>query len=441
VSSAAGNPIILPDRICNALSPQGETNMARIGLIMAILAASVVLAGEKPTSPQQGVARLIVILPAEAVLTVNGQATKQTGPQREFVTPPLLSGRDYSAVLHARWRENGQDVVVEREVTLRAGETVRVVLDKASANRSEPRRQREFLFTYEATLTGLPPGKLARLWFPVPSSNAQQDVTIVEQKLPPQAKAQMNTEAKYGNRILYVEAPADGEGKIPVSVTYRVLRREARGDEEDREANEGLIRLFLGADSRVPVGGKALRLLEGKPLPTDQLKLARMLYDTVNEHMVYSKKGTGWGQGDAEWACDNGYGNCTDFHSLFIALARAQGIPARFEIGFPLPEERGEGEVPGYHCWAWFKPKGRGWIPVDISEANKVKNTRPEMVEYYFGNLTPDRVAFSVGRDIQLVPPQSGPPLNFFIYPYAEVDGRPLDATQIQRKFRYKDLR
>jgi hypothetical protein len=112
----------------------------------------------------------------------------------------------------------------------------------------------------------------------------------------------MNTEAKYGNRILYVEAPADGEGKIPVSVTYRVLRREARGDEEDREANEGLIRLFLGADSRVPVGGKALRLLEGKPLPTDQLKLARMLYDTVNEHMVYSKKGTGWGQGDAEWA-------------------------------------------------------------------------------------------------------------------------------------------
>jgi transglutaminase-like putative cysteine protease len=97
--------------------------------------------------------------------------------------------------------------------------------------------------------------------------------------------------------------------------------------------------------------------------------------------------------------------------------------------------------VPGYHCWAWFKPKGRGWIPVDISEANKVKNTRPEMVEYYFGNLTPDRVAFSVGRDIQLVPPQSGPPLNFFIYPYAEVDGRPLDATQIQRKFRYKDLR
>src|SRR5439155_15548256 len=29
-------------------------------------------------------------------------------------------------------------------------------------------------------------------------------------------------------------------------------------------------------------------------------------------------------------------GNCTDFHTLFIALARASGIPARWNMGFPL---------------------------------------------------------------------------------------------------------
>ncbi|MCS7161356.1 MAG: hypothetical protein RMJ19_12865, partial [Gemmatales bacterium] len=79
-------------------------------------------------------------------------------------------------------------------------------------------------------------------------------------------------------------------------------------------------------------------------------------------------------------------------------------------------------------------------IPVDISEGNKVKETRPEMVEYYFGNLTEDRVAFTVGRDLDLVPKQSGPPLNYFIYPYAEVDGQPVSAAQFRRHFRYKDL-
>src|SRR5881227_3323734 len=102
----------------------------------------------------------------------------------------------------------------------------------------------------------------------------------------------------------------------------------------------------------------------------------------------------GWCRGDAVWACDSRTGNCTDFHSLFIALARSQKIPAKFEIGFGLPEKHGAGEVAGYHCWAKFKPDGKGWVPVDISEANK----NPKLKEYYFGNLTPDRVTFTTGR-------------------------------------------
>src|SRR5947207_2846041 len=80
------------------------------------------------------------------------------------------------------------------------------------------------------------------------------------------------------------------------------------------------------------------------------------------------------GQGDSVWACESKYGNCTDFHSLFISLARSQKIPAQFEIGFPIPEKRSAdemSEVPGYHCWAKFRPQGKGWIPVDISEASK----------------------------------------------------------------------
>jgi len=415
--------------------------MWRTALVLVMLLAGWLLAHEKISSQSQRTARLIVLLPAEAELTINDQPTKQTGGHREFETPPLEPGRTYSALLRARWREAGRVVVVQREVIFRAGETVRLLLEKETAKIPKASRQREFLFTYEAAVTGLPAGKPARLWLPMASSNAHQEVTVVERKVPPNSKVEVHTEPKYGNRILYVEASANAEGSIAVSVSYRVVRREVRGDERSRGEDAALAQLFLGPDSRVPVAGKVLRLIEGKPLPTDQLQLARALYDVVNSHMVYSKKGTGWGQGDAEWACDNGYGNCTDFHSLFIALARAQGIPARFEIGFPLPEERGEGEVPGYHCWAWFQPQGRGWIPVDISEANKVKTTRPELVEYYFGNLTPDRVAFTVGRDIHLVPQQSGPPLNFFIYPYAEVDGRPVEASQIHRRFSYKDLR
>jgi len=76
-------------------------------------------------------------------------------------------------------------------------------------------------------------------------------------------------------------------------------------------------------------------------------------------------------------------------------------------------------------------------VPVDISEANK----NPKMKEYYFGHLTEDRITFTTGRDITLVPKQDGEPLNFFVYPYVEVDGKPYAAEKVKRKFGYEDVK
>ena len=81
----------------------------------------------------------------------------------------------------------------------------------------------------------------------------------------------------------------------------------------------------------------------------------------------------------------------------------------------------GGGTIPGYHCWAEFYAAGRGWLPVDASEAWK----HPGHAGEYFGRQAPNRVLISVGRDIELVPPQDGAPVNILFSPYVEVDGRP----------------
>src|SRR5260370_11004691 len=159
----------------------------------------------------------------------------------------------------------------------------------------------------------------------------------------------------------------------------------------------------------------------------------RLFQEVVLGQMKYSKEGIGWGRGDADWACDSGRGNCSDFHSLFMAMARWQKIPAVFEIGFPLPAKSGEGEIPGYHCWAYFQAKEKEWTPVDISEASKA----PDRREYYFGHLSADRILFSRGRDIDLVPKQAGWPLNFFVHPYVEVDGKAWD--RVEKRYGYRD--
>jgi transglutaminase-like putative cysteine protease len=304
----------------------------------------------------------------------------------------------------------------------------------AAAEPAAPPKKRTFQFTYAGTVTDLKPGQTVRVWLPVPPSNDDQDVTILKEEAP--AAARIEREPVYGNRILFFQSLADAEGKVPFKVVYRVTRREVRG-EASKETQEDMARLarLLKPDAKVPIDGKPLELLKDRPVPDNQMEAARLLYDVVNNHMRYSKEGTGWGNGDSVWACESRYGNCSDFHSLFISLARSQKIPSVFEIGFPLPEKRGAGDIGGYHCWAKFKAAGKGWLPVDISEANK----HPEMKAYYFGNLTEDRIAFSTGRDLVLVPRQEGPPLNFFVHPYAEVDGKPVPKEKIKPVYAFKD--
>jgi len=299
----------------------------------------------------------------------------------------------------------------------------------------EPAKQksRTFQFTYQTTLQGLEPGQAYRLWIPIPQSNEYQIAAPVEGNQPSLGK--ITSESRFGNHIFYVEGKADAQGQATVFTEYRVTRKEVTSSGPVPTASE--VDMYLKADKMVPVDGKPLSLIEGKALPGDKMEMARTLYETVNGHMKYSKEGTGWGRGDSNWACDSKFGNCTDFHSLFISLARAQKMPAKFEIGFSLPEARGAGEIAGYHCWAFFQPEtGKGWVPVDISEANK----NPKLANYYFGNLTENRLTLSTGRDIVLEPRQAGPPLNFFIYPYAEVDGKPLTAEKIKRLVKYKDV-
>ena len=123
-----------------------------------------------------------------------------------------------------------------------------------------------------------------------------------------------------------------------------------------------------------------------------------------------------------------GQGNCTDFHTLFIALARASGIPARWNMGFPLAYGDGGAdgaqEVKGYHCWAEFYAPGAGWVPVDISEARK----HPELKAYFFGGLSGNRVLFTRARDASLEPAGTGRRLNYFIYPVARADGQDVSS-------------
>jgi transglutaminase-like putative cysteine protease len=319
-----------------------------------------------------------------------------------------------------------------------------IAVQTASPERKLAPKVREFTFHYRFRVKGLKAPKpeeedAVRVWVPCPSNSKEQE--IVRRSATAPAKVSEAEESRFGNRILFFQTRVPDSGEFTVDIPYDIVRREVLqettpGDGRAKEKLDGANRrLFLGADMLVPIDGKPLKLLAPLELRTDRLQLARQLYDLVDDHVAYKKVGTGWGRGDTNWVCDSRYGNCTDFHSLFMSLARSQGLPARFEIGFSIPSDKRKGPITGYHCWAWFHLDDRGWIPVDISEADK----HPELKDYYFGNLTADRAAFSTGRDLELVPKANHGPLNYFVFPHIEVGGETLPSENVELQFAFEE--
>ncbi|MFZ0535868.1 MAG: transglutaminase-like domain-containing protein [Candidatus Sulfotelmatobacter sp.] len=297
---------------------------------------------------------------------------------------------------------------------------------------------RHFTFHYAFTIKNLSPGEKIKVWIPAAHSDAYQEVKIISAK--GDLLLKKTRELKYGNQIYYAETDS-AKPELHFDIEYDVLRHEriALGPSTPHLVSVSLSpaerQEDLQPDVLVPVTGLpadlAVKVTHGKIQALDK---ARAIYDYVFTTMRYDKTGTGWGHGDVLYACDAKKGNCTDFHSLFIAMARSQGIPARFEIGFPLPSDQHSAEIAGYHCWSDFYIDGNGWIPVDISEAWK----HPEKRDYFFGAHDVNRVQFSMGRDLRLSPPQQGKPLNYFVYPYVEVDGR--EYPNVSLAFSFADV-
>ena len=201
---------------------------------------------------------------------------------------------------------------------------------------------RHFTFHYGFTVKNVPAGERVRVWFPAAHSDEFQEVKVISAN--GDLKLKKTRESRFGNEMYYAESPKGQASELHFEVIYDVIRHErltlgiarprlAEVELKDRDRKE-----YLQPDKLVPITGLpaelAVTVTEGETTP---LHKARAIYDYVFTTMSYDKTGTGWGHGDVLYACDAKKGNCTDFHSLFIAMARSQGIPARFEIGFPLP--------------------------------------------------------------------------------------------------------
>ena len=321
--------------------------------------------------------------------------------------------------------------------------------------------------------------KSVRAWFAMPQEQPEQKIADlkIECSVPHRI-----VKDDHGNSYIYVEAAPPGAKEIALGEAFKITRTEVVGAVDASKAKplsaeeKAKFAADLAANANVQLTPEIVEL--AKKIVGDEqnpVKAARKIYDWVLDNVDYwvkdpaNKKASP--VGSAEYCLSSKTGNCTDFHSLWIALARASGIPCRLVYGSIFkPELAGQDKDQSYHCWPMFYASGIGWISHDVAVADIFRGTFPlddkntplvklttasgyagpdeKMVEYYFGNIDERRVVFSIGRDLKLDPPQAGGPVNALPKAYIEVDGKPYSeksadgkTVQWSRKLTYTEVK
>jgi len=285
----------------------------------------------------------------------------------------------------------------------------------------------EIAVTYRTEVRNLPGDtRELHLWMPLPPDDARQEVHDLEVHTP--LAYTIERDPLFGNRMVHVASGREPES-FAVESRYRVVRHRLGPQQGQLDAAAAQKYLRLTGRLRVTdeIEGFTRRCVGKATAPRE---VARRVYDGLIDYLTYDKEIPGCGTGDTEWVMRHRRGKCDDYHALLTAILRSRGIPVRWEQGFPLPYPTDgamasgqlSGDCSGAHCWVSFYDPELGWVPVDMSEGDK----HPELHDFFFGHLTPNRFQVSEGRSLSLAPPQGGGPLPTFAYAYVEADGIPL---------------
>lgn len=288
-----------------------------------------------------------------------------------------------------------------------------------------------------------------RVWIPYPVSGKYQKIEDV--KIDGNFDSQnVLADGDTGNLALYAEwkKPSSEQRYVTFSFKASSFERKSGNFPAVEPVIPKYINPFLKETKFIPTDGEirkiALEATKGKRTIAEKHKA---IYDWMVENTKRDPSVKGCGTGIVDQALAKRGGKCADLSSVYVALARSAGVPAREVFGLRLGKKEGESDMTkGHHCWAEYYQPGYGWVqtdPADVLKFMLVNNISLEQADsvrkYYFNTVDSRRIVLGRGgRDIYLNPRQNGGPLNYFMYPYAEVDGKPLEWLAAQKKLKYK---
>jgi transglutaminase-like putative cysteine protease len=331
----------------------------------------------------------------------------------------------------------------------------------ASAYAQSASADRWRVFEVKTQVEVLKPTGVTRVWVPTPLT---QDVaylkTLGNTWEAEGGTAAFETDSKYGAGMVYAEFPSGVRPVLTLTSRFATrdiavdLSRPGQGKPEDRAA----LAKYTQATALLPTDGivkeTSSQIVKGKQ---GDLAKARAIYEWIVDNTYRDPKTRGCGTGDIKFMLENKVlgGKCADLNALFVALARAEGIPARdvygirvagSALGYKSLGREGGDITKAQHCRAEFYLPSHGWVPVDPADVRKVileegggKRADDPMVlaarERLFGSWEMNWLAYNYAHDLAL-PGSTRGKVGFLMYPQSETAEGRLDSLDPEN-FKY----
>ena len=280
--------------------------------------------------------------------------------------------------------------------------------------------------------------KDVQLWIPYPVADENQNISNVK-IVGDYDEAAVYTDRTFKTPMLYARWE-NGNKNRKLNFSFDVKRQEVI--KRDFPATETAwdpadYSLYLASTRLGPIDGEVKKLAEKITAgQTSVLGKAKAIYDWTCDNAYRNPETRGCGLGDVYKLLKEPGGKCADISSIFVALARAAGVPAREIFGLRQGKNPVQDISKWQHCWAEFYLPGYGWVSVDPADVRKMmlkqnlklSDSRTEKYRAYFwGGIDPYRIKLGEGRDLTLNPPQAGKPINYLMYPFAQIGDKTLD--------------
>lgn len=330
-----------------------------------------------------------------------------------------------------------------------------VLFSSAFANAFDPAPAtwRTFKLTTAVTLpaTAAP----VRAWIPVPdfveSAWMQPHGTTWQGNA---SSAGIVRTGKWGVAMLYAQWSKRGDTavlKATSVVSTRDRNVNLQRPQHPARLSDDRYRLYTSATDLQPTTGlvaQTAQKIAGSA--SSDLAKARLIYEWIVANSARNPKTRGCGLGDVTFMLQTGdfSGKCADINGLYVALVRAQGIPARDLYGIRVAPSRfgykslganSDVVTKAQHCRAEVYLSDFGWVPADPADVRKVMLEEPpgnlpasnpkvvDAKQTLFGAWEGNYVAYNDGHDVAL-PGSTGPQLGFLMYPQAEIVGERRDS-------------